>query len=265
MPDETTAALRRRVARRTQLVRQRTRLKNQVHAILARNLIPPCLAADLFGHKGRAWLAQQPLPSDEQSAVATYLRTLDLAGTDLRAVEENLAQAALPRADVRHLITIPGVDAIVALSLVAAISDVRRFASPLKLIGYLGLDPRGRQSGLQPARSGHHQARPRPAAQHARRGGVGRGEDSRPPCAPSSCASARAAEPKSRRSPPPASSPSSRGTCSPRDRTTPGRARRSRRRNCAASNSALGYRPAADTAAQPTTTTSKRSGRASEP
>jgi len=98
MPDETTAALRRRVARRTQLVRQRTRLKNQVHAILARNLIPPCPAADLFGHKGRAWLARQPLPSDEQSAVATYLRALDLAGIDLRAVEENLAQTALPRA-----------------------------------------------------------------------------------------------------------------------------------------------------------------------
>jgi transposase len=154
MPDETTAALRRRVARRTQLVRQRTRLKNQVHAILARNLIPPCPAADLFGHKGRAWLARQPLPRDEQSAVATYLRALDLAGIDLRAVEEHLAQAALPRADVRHLITIPGVDAIVALSLVAAIGDDGRFASPLKLIGYLGLDPRVRQSGLQPARSG---------------------------------------------------------------------------------------------------------------
>jgi transposase len=154
MPDETTAALRRRVARRSQLVGQRTRLKNQIHAILARNLIPPCPAADLFGHKGRAWLARQPLPGDEQAAVATHLRALDLAGTELRAVEEDLARAALPRADVRHLITIPGVDAIVALSLVAAIGDVGRFTSPLKLIGYLGLDPRVRQSGLQPARPG---------------------------------------------------------------------------------------------------------------
>jgi transposase len=265
MPDETTAALRRRVARRTQLVRQRTRLKNQVHAILARNLIPPCPAADLFGHKGRAWLARQPLPSDEQSAVATYLRTLDLAGIDLRAVEENLAQAALPRADVRHLITIPGVDAIVALSLVAAIGDVGRFASPLKLIGYLGLDPRVRQSGLQPARSGPITKQGRAQARGMLVEAAWVAAKTPGPLRAFSCACARAAEPKSRRSPPPASSPSSRGTCSPRDRTTPGRARRSRRRNCAASNSALGYRPAAATPAQPTTTTSKRSGRASTP
>src|SRR3954453_16021350 len=38
-PDEVTRALRRRVAHRSSLVRQRTRLRNQVHAVLARNLI----------------------------------------------------------------------------------------------------------------------------------------------------------------------------------------------------------------------------------
>ena len=59
-PDPATAALRRQVLRRAHLVRQRTRLKNQVHAILHRNLVPRCPAADLFGHKGRAWLATSP-------------------------------------------------------------------------------------------------------------------------------------------------------------------------------------------------------------
>ena len=53
-PDPATAALRRQVLRRAHIVRQRTRLKNQVHAILHRNLVPRCPAADLFGHKGRA-------------------------------------------------------------------------------------------------------------------------------------------------------------------------------------------------------------------
>jgi len=38
--DEATHALRRQVARRANIVRQRTRLKNQVQAILQRNLIP---------------------------------------------------------------------------------------------------------------------------------------------------------------------------------------------------------------------------------
>jgi transposase len=38
LPDARTRALRRQVTRRAHLVRQRTRIKNQVHAILARNL-----------------------------------------------------------------------------------------------------------------------------------------------------------------------------------------------------------------------------------
>jgi transposase len=37
-PDEQTGVLRRRISRRAQLVRQRTREKNRVHAILIRNL-----------------------------------------------------------------------------------------------------------------------------------------------------------------------------------------------------------------------------------
>jgi transposase len=44
MPGAATSAL-----RRAHIVRQRTRLKNQMHAILARNLVPRCPAADLFG------------------------------------------------------------------------------------------------------------------------------------------------------------------------------------------------------------------------
>src|SRR3954454_16220633 len=54
--DEQTQARRRQVARRAHMVRQRTRLKNQVQSILHRNLVPRCPAADLFGRTGRAWL-----------------------------------------------------------------------------------------------------------------------------------------------------------------------------------------------------------------
>jgi transposase len=60
MPDAETAALRRQVQRRGHIVRQRTRLKNQVQAILHRNLVVRCPAADLFGIKGRAWRRARP-------------------------------------------------------------------------------------------------------------------------------------------------------------------------------------------------------------
>ena len=55
-PDERTRVLRRRISRRAQLVRQRTREKNQVHAILIRNL-KRALAGDRPLRCGRPLLA----------------------------------------------------------------------------------------------------------------------------------------------------------------------------------------------------------------
>jgi hypothetical protein len=97
IPDEGTRALRRQVARRAHIVRQRTRLKNQVQAILHRNLIPRSPAADLFGHKGRAWLAEQNLPPDERQAVEAHLRQLDFYGEELRVADADLGRVALDR------------------------------------------------------------------------------------------------------------------------------------------------------------------------
>ncbi|MDQ3904641.1 MAG: IS110 family transposase [Actinomycetota bacterium] len=154
LPDAATSALRRQVLRRTQLVRQRTRLKNQVHAILHRNLIPRCPAADLFGHKGRAWLADQDLPPDEQAAAMALLRQLDFHGEELRLLDTELGQVGLNRPEVLRLMSVPGIDATVALSIVATVGDFTRFRTPEKLVAYLGLNPRVRQSGGHPARHG---------------------------------------------------------------------------------------------------------------
>ena len=99
--DEATHALRRQVARRANIVRQRTRLKNQVQAILQRNLIPRCPAADLFGVKGRCWLANQPLPADEELAVDALLRQLDFHRQELR-IDASLGRIALTRVEVKR-------------------------------------------------------------------------------------------------------------------------------------------------------------------
>jgi transposase len=78
LPDQATFALRRQVARRAHLrLPARPGCRNQVQSILHRNLVPGCPAADLFGRKGQAWLAEQDLPPDEQQAVGALLRQLD--------------------------------------------------------------------------------------------------------------------------------------------------------------------------------------------
>lgn len=147
LPDDRTRALRRQVTRRAHLVRARTRIKNQVHAILARNLCPTPPVSDLFGRTGRHWLSRQDLPADEASTVDALLRQLDFHGQELALVDRELATEALADPVVARLMTIPGVDAIVAISIVAAVGDFSRFSSPDKLVAYLGLNPRVRQSG----------------------------------------------------------------------------------------------------------------------
>jgi transposase len=97
LADEQTRARRRQVARRAHIVRQRTRLKNQVQAVLHRNLIPRCPAADLFGNKGRAWLAEQRMSADERQAVVALLRQLDFHAQELALIDRELAEVALAR------------------------------------------------------------------------------------------------------------------------------------------------------------------------
>jgi len=149
--DDRTRMLRRLVMRRTYLVKQCTRLKNQVHAILARNLVPTCPHADLFSGVGRRWLATQTLPVDERRSVDALLRQLGFHGDELAEVERDIAIEAIDDRIVARLMTVPGIDVTVAISIVAAVGNFSRFDSPDRLASYLGLNPRVRQSGNSPA------------------------------------------------------------------------------------------------------------------
>jgi transposase len=164
MPDEATETIRRLVAQRGQVVRQMTRTKNRIHGILHANLIPPYLG-NLFGAAGRSWLAEQPLAEDEKLAIQRHLADLDQCAADLAALDQALALRALEDERVRRLMTIGGVDVTVALGLLGAIGDIARFASPEKLVSYLGLNPSVRQSGSGPA---HHGRISKQGRAHAR-------------------------------------------------------------------------------------------------
>jgi transposase len=166
IPDAATLARRRQVTRRTQLVRQRVRLKAIVQSILHANLIPRCPHADLFGSKGRTWLRAQYLPDDEREAVEQHVHEYDRLAEALKGVERDIARAALADPNVTRLMTIPGIDMVVAVGLMAAIGQIERFANPDKLAAYIGLNPSVYHCGDGPVFHGRITKRGRSNARH---------------------------------------------------------------------------------------------------
>jgi transposase len=154
-PDEPTRALRRLVARRAQLVRQRSRAKNEIAAALQRNLLDRPGVYDVAGERGRRFLEAVELPDDERQTVEGCLRQIDFLDEEIAAVNRALAEAAVGSREMRRLMSVPGVNLQTAATFMACVGDIGRFREPRKLVSYLGLDPRVRQSGQEPARHGH--------------------------------------------------------------------------------------------------------------
>jgi transposase len=167
MPDRATWVMRRRLARRGQLVWTRSRVKNEIHAVLMRCLVGRAPFADLFGVKGRRWLAELELPVEERETVDAGMRQVEFLDAEIAAVERLIARDALNSPQIKRLMTVPGVNVIVAASFVAAVGDIHRFEDPRKLVGYLGLDPRVRQSGSGPASHGRISKQGSVRARHA--------------------------------------------------------------------------------------------------
>ncbi len=153
-PDERTRTLRRLTNRRERIVRARTRAKNEAHAVLARNLCERPPVTDAFGKGGRRWLAELELPLDERLTLDGCLRQIDFLDGEVAALDREIAKRALAWPEVLRLMTVPGVNVQTAATFMASVGDIRRFSSSGKLVSYLGLDPRVRQSGSAPAHHG---------------------------------------------------------------------------------------------------------------
>jgi len=211
--DERTRLLRRLVSRRRQLVKQSTRTKNEISAVLLRTLQGRPPVSDVFGKGGRAWLAKLELAIDERETVDAGLRQLDFLQHELAHVDRTIAEQALASPEIRRLMTIPGVDVTTAAALMAAIGDVTRFPSPRHLAGYLGLEPKLRQSASRSRgrAASPRRARLRQGTRSSKR--PGRPRRRRDRCEPSRRAPPPDAAATSPRSPSRASSPCSRGIC----------------------------------------------------
>jgi transposase len=158
-PDERTRALRRLTSRRERIVRARTRAKNETHGVLSRNLCERPPVTDAFGSAGRRWLASLELPIDERLTLDGCLRQIDFLDGEIGALDREIARLALALARSVAVDDGAGRQRQTAAAFMASVGDIGRFSSPRKLVSYLGLDPRVRQSGNTPARHGRISSR----------------------------------------------------------------------------------------------------------
>lgn len=143
--------LRQLLLHRCRLVRQRTKLRNQLDAI-AKN--EGLVGLRVGTQKGRRQLEALPLSGWYQRRRQDLFELLDQLEQRIGPLNQAVQQAAEERADAQRLMTHPGVGPVVALAYVLVIGDWRRFPRGKYLASYLGLIPEEDSSSHQ-RRLGH--------------------------------------------------------------------------------------------------------------
>jgi transposase len=104
-----------------------------------------------WGKAHRNWLASQKIAHREQRFVFEELLGAERQAQDRADRLETAIRAAVPEWSLAEVVTalqaMRGIDLVSAVTILAEIGDLSRFASPRELMGYLGLVPSERSTG----------------------------------------------------------------------------------------------------------------------
>jgi transposase len=146
MPDKNIRDMRTLVSHRVSLVRQRTSLKNRIHAVLTREGIQN-QHSDLFGKAGRKQLESMTLRESNRMIIDHDLKLIDELNCKIAETETKLMSMGESYYWMDILKSVPGIGPFSAVLLISEIGDLDRFESPEKLCSYAGLVPSVYQSG----------------------------------------------------------------------------------------------------------------------
>lgn len=155
VPDKEHREFRQLTRARIDLVHSRTSFKEKVHAILDKyELGEP--EHSIFSEKGMLWLSQQMdlFSWIDRMQLESHLKIIQSMNTQIDAFTSKIASVAKDDDRVRLLMTMPGIDYLTALTIIAEIADISRFPTPWKLVSYAGLSPSHRDSSGK-IRRGH--------------------------------------------------------------------------------------------------------------
>jgi transposase len=137
------------LAQRRRLVQNRTQLMNRLQSVLQRHN-QPGPDGDPFSVANHTWWANLSLSPTEKLRVRLDLASLDHLATQLVELDAELQRlsTAAPWADqLPYVVQLPGLSLVLAMTLLAAIGDIRRFPSAKHLVGYAGLGASVHSSG----------------------------------------------------------------------------------------------------------------------
>lgn len=161
------------VRARYQLVAKQTRVKNQIksHLHFFGIAMPARMARSTWSARFLAWLDEVAdphralLPAAAASVLATHLCELRHLRERLLEVTHRIRRRSQQEPygrHVEHLVALPGIGLLSAMTLLTEIIDVRRFRRPDELVSFAGLAPRLGGSGehefegpITPRRSRH--------------------------------------------------------------------------------------------------------------
>src|SRR4051812_21544047 len=122
LPDFEQRAARHRARFRLYLVRQRTSLKNHVHAQLMA-FGHTCPVSDLFGARGRELLATLDFPEPWRAGVLSAVELIDELERQITTIERDLKRLGAEHRYAARLVTVPGIAWVLGYTIAAEIGD----------------------------------------------------------------------------------------------------------------------------------------------
>ena len=147
VPPQEVRELRGLVAQRQKMTRLATQAKNRLHAVMQRHHLKPP-AGNPFAKTNNGWWQALPLGKLEKMNLQSDLETLQFADQQETRLQAEMTGIAAENEEISRLLHIAGVGVITAVTVYAAIGDIRRFAEPKYLVGYAGLGTRVHDSGM---------------------------------------------------------------------------------------------------------------------
>ncbi len=147
IPPQEVRHLRALVAQRYKMVRLGTQAKCRLQSLLHKYHLEAPPKSDPYTPQVRTWWEGLPLEPLEQFRLQSDLDTVAFALAQKKRLEERLLQVTAQDERVPLLVQIPGIGFINAITILAAIGDISRFATAAQLVGYAGLGTKVHESG----------------------------------------------------------------------------------------------------------------------